>query len=585
MSSKPIHLKMKGVPASPGIAIGKVYILKGDLVKVEQRDVEKSQIQSEIDSFETALELTKADLMNLQSKAKSKIGKEGEKLFDVYKLLLEDVAVIDETISRIKSERKNADYVYYSVMVKFQETLEAAKDEYFNGRVADIRDVKRRVIRHIQGKRHSFLSRIAEKSIIVARELTPLDTVQLDRSKVLAFATDVGGKTSHAAIMAQSLQIPSVVGLKNISTAVQNGDMLIINGKMGEVIINPTKNELKFYHHVQSRYSSLRTRLESVKDLPARTTDGKDIELSANIEFPDDVQSVKKFGARGIGLFRTEFLFLAKSELPTEEDQYKEYFSVAKQVYPNNVIIRTLDIGGDKKPQCIDIPEEDNPFLGLRAIRYCLENPDVFKSQLRAILRASSLGNIKILFPMISCIDEILHAKALIEEVKNELRKQGKPFDESIDYGVMIEVPSAAVIADLIAREVDFLSIGTNDLIQYMLAVDRGNEHISHLYSNYSLAILRMIHSIIDAGHKQGVWVGMCGEMAADPNMTMLLVGMGMDELSVTPSILPEIKTIIRSISLKETQQLAEKVLRQSSSKEAEKFITKVTQKRFSEFI
>ncbi|MBN1154018.1 phosphoenolpyruvate--protein phosphotransferase [candidate division KSB1 bacterium] len=585
MSPKRLHLRMKGVAASPGIAIGQVYILTGNIVKVEQRDIDALQVQAEVEKFKTALELTKNDLTRIQSKAKSKMGKEGDKLFDVYRLLLEDVSIIDETIERIKNEKKNADYIYYSVMIKFQEMLEAATDEYFVGRVADIRDVKQRVIRHIQGEKHSFMLQIDDKAVIVARELTPLDTVQLDRSKVLAFATDVGGKTSHAAIMAQSLQIPSVVGLKNISTMVQTGDTVIVNGKAGEVIINPTDDELTYYHQAQAKIKSLREKLETVVKLPCRTVDGKDIELAANIEFPGDMEAVKRYGARGIGLFRTEYQYLAKAELPTEEEQYKEYYSIAEQMHPDTVIIRTLDIGGDKKPKFIDIPEEDNPFLGLRAIRYCLDNPAVFKSQLRAILRASVLGNIKILLPMISCMDEVMRAKAIINEVKRDLRNEGISFDESIGYGAMIEVPSAAIIADLIAKEVEFLSIGTNDLIQYTLAVDRGNEHISYLYNNYALAVLRLIQKVINAGHEQGVWVGMCGEMAADPKMTMLLVGMGLDELSVTPSILPEIKTIIRSISLKETRHIAEKVFKQTSSRDAEKFITKVTQKRFSDFI
>jgi len=579
-----VHL-LKGVPASPGIAIGIAFVLTGDVVKVEQRDISDSQITDEINRFKSAIETTRIELKTIQTKAKAKIGKDGEKLFDVYKMLLEDSFIIDETIERIRQEKKNADFIYYSVMRKFQESLESADDEYFTGRVTDIRDVKRRVIRSIQGNKYSFLNRITERSIIVARELTPIETVQLDKNKVLAFATDLGGKTSHAAIMAQSLQIPSVVGLKTISSAVQTGDMVIVNGKKGEVIINPSEKQLHEYREIQKKYISLNTKLARIKELPCRTVDGKDIELSANLEFPDEIESVVTFGARGIGLYRTEYLYLKKDVLPTEDEEFEEYYYVASRIKPQPVIIRTLDIGGDKQPRCIQIPEEENPFLGFRAIRLCLERKDIFRTQLRAILRASVLGNVKILLPMISCISEVMEAKEVIADVKKELKKQKIAFDESIQIGVMIEVPSAAVIADLIAKEVDFLSIGTNDLIQYTLAVDRGNEHISHLYRSLPLSVLRLIQDIVKAGHQQGVWVGMCGEMAGTPLATLILLGLGLDELSVTPTVLPKIKTIIRSVTFAEAERIAEKVLQLGSSIEVENYMFKIMQKRFSDFI
>lgn len=576
---------LQGIPASPGIVIGKAYVLAGDVVKVEQIDIDESQVQDEINKFKAAIEITKNELMKIQNRAKLKIGKEGEKLFDVYKMLLEDSFVIDETIDLIARDRKNADFIYHSVMRKFQKSLESTKDEYFSGRVADIRAVKRRVIRNIQGKKYTFLKSVSEKSVIIARELTPIDTVQLNKRNVLAFVTDLGGKTSHAAIMAQSLQIPSVVGLKTISSLVQSGDRMIVDGKNGHVIINPSKSTLEKYLKLQEKYDDLTRKLDRIKELPCRTLDGKDIELSANLEFPDEINSVLTYGAKGIGLYRTEYLYLMKDELPSEDEEFEEYYQVATRISPHPVIIRTLDIGGDKKPRCIQIPEEENPFLGLRAIRLCLERRDIFKTQLRAILRASVVGNVKILFPMISCLDEILETKKILAEVQQELKKKNIPFDESIDIGAMIEVPSAAMIADLIAKEVNFLSIGTNDLIQYALAVDRGNEQISHLYKKLPIAVLRFIKYVVNAGHKKGVWVGMCGEMAGSPLATLILVGLGLDELSVTPVMVPEIKTIIRSVTFKEAQEIAEKALKQSSSGNVENFIYKIMQKRFKDFI
>jgi len=575
----------KGVPASSGIVIGKAFVLAGDVVKVEQRELTAEQVPHEIDKFKKAIEATKNDLKKIQVKASVKIGKDGEKLFDVYQMLLEDAVIIDETINRITSEKKNADYIYYTVMLRFQSLLESTADEYFTGRVADIRDVKRRVIRKIQGKKYSYVERITEKSIIVSRELTPLETALFNKRLVLAFATDLGGKTSHAAIMAQSLQIPAVVGLKNLSSSINTGDRIIVDGKNGEIIANPSDETLDKYQKRQLKYINISRQFEKIRDLPCRTLDGRDVELSANLEFPDEIENIITFGAKGIGLFRTEYLYLTKEVLPTEEEEFAEYYKVASRIKPNSVIIRTLDIGGDKQPRCIQIPEEQNPFLGFRAIRLCLERQDIFRTQLRAILRASVLGNVKILLPMISCIDEIYQAKKIIADVQEELIKENIPFDEAIDIGVMIEVPSAAIIADLIAKEVDFLSIGTNDLIQYTLAVDRGNEHISYLYKKLPLSVLRIIKSVVDAGHKQGVWVGMCGEMAGDPVATLVLLGLGLDELSVTPAILPEIKTIIRTVTFKEAERFAQKVLQLPNSKSVENFVTKMMQKRFSEFI
>lgn len=573
--------KITGLAASPGIVIGKAFILTGDVVKVEERNISPAEVTIEIKKFTRAIELTRKELSDIQAKARQRIGKDGEKIFDVHQMLLDDKLINEETITHIQGECKNADFSYYKVMQKFQNSLEKANNEFFLGRVADIRDVKRRLIRNIQGKEPHYLNSIANPAVIVARDLEPSDTVLLDRQKVLGFATERGGRTSHVAIMARSLEIPSVVGLQGITNMVQTGDTIILDGNEGIVVINPIPSEMNQYVRVRDQYHEITKELSKIRDLPCRTLDGKDVELSANLEFPDEINSIITYGARGIGLFRTEKLYLTKSELPTEAEQFEEYYRVAEKVSPYQVIIRTLDLGGDKKSRCVQIPEEDNPFLGWRAIRLCLEKIDIFKTQLRAILRASVMGNVKIMLPMISCLEEIYQAKAILEQVKEELKFKKTPFDENIEIGVMIEIPSAAVLADIIAEEVDFLSIGTNDLIQYTLAVDRGNVRVANLYKRLPPAVLRIINSVVDAGHKKGVWVGMCGEMAADPLATLILLGMDLDELSVSPSMLPEVKKIIRSVTFEDAQRIAEKAIQMKTSEQVETYIRNVMTTRY----
>jgi phosphotransferase system enzyme I (PtsI) len=579
-NSKPM-VKLKGIAASPGIVIGKAFALTGDVVKVEERKISPDEVSNEIKKFKQAIELTRKELADIQIQAKQKIGKDGEKIFDVHQMLLNDEVINEETIGKIQHECKNADFVYYQVMQNFQASLEGVDNEYFMGRVADIRDVKRRLIRNIQGKEPQYLNGLTNPAIIVARDLTPSDTVLLDRQKVLAFATDHGGKTSHAAIMARSLEIPSVVGLKEITGRVATGDSLIIDGSEGIVIINPGSAELNNYIKLREQYHEITKELSKIRDLPCRTSDGKDIELSANLEFPDEISSIITYGARGIGLFRTENLYLTKKELPTEQEQFDEYYKVAEKVSPYPVIIRTLDIGGDKKSPSLEFPEENNPFLGWRAIRLCLEKEALFKTQLRAILRASVMGNVKIMFPMISCLEEIYRAKEMFEQVKEELRSKKIPYDENIEIGVMIEIPSAAIMADIIAEEVDFLSIGTNDLIQYTLAVDRGNVKVANLYKRLPPSVLRIVKSVVTAGHSKGVWVGMCGEMAADPLATLILLGLDLDELSVSPSMLPEVKRIIRIATFEDAEKIAEKALQMKTSEQIETYIRNVMSTRY----
>jgi len=576
---------LKGIPASRGIAISKVFLLSAEAVKIEPRHINKCDIDKEIEKFEDAIQKAKNELRSLQTKVAHKIGRESAKIFDVHQLLLEDSLIIDETISGIRKEKKSADYAFYDVMQKYQNTLDESSMEYFQSRISDLKDVKRRVIRHMQGNRTDHLSKLEGSAIIVARDLTPSDTVMLDKRKVLGFATDIGGRTSHAAIMARSLEVPAVVGLRRLSKLVQEGDRIIVDGNEGKVLVQPDEKTLNRYRKVQEKYYQVERKLAEIRDLPCITLDGKEIELSANLEFPDEVDSVVSHGAEGVGLYRTDYIYLAQNELPTEEEQLKEYSKIVTKISPAPVIIRTLNLGGDKQPQSILIPPEENPFLGWRAIRICLERQDIFRDQLRAILRTSAERNVKILFPMISSLEELQECKTALEQVKSELENEHKPFNENIDIGVMIEVPSAALLADKLAAEVDFLSIGTNDLVQYILAVDRGNERVAYLYKHLHPAVLRMIKHIIISGHQEGVWVGMCGEMASDPLATVILLGLDLDEFSVSPMAVPEIKKIIRSIDYQEAVRITNKVLEFEKASDVERFMTKVMRQKFKDLV
>jgi phosphotransferase system enzyme I (PtsI) len=576
---------LTGVAASPGIAIGKAFVLTGEQVKVDLREISDAEVPAEVEKLMAAIERAKEDLRVDRSTAANKVGREKARIFDAHQMLLEDEMLINEAREIIHSKHLSADSAFYEVVQKYQDHFGNKVAETFRDRVADLRDVKRRVVRHIQGVRRDFLNQLEGSAIIVARDLTPSDTITLDRHKILGFATDLGGKTSHASLVARSYEVPAVVGLREIFKMVKSGDRLVLDGSAGVAIINPSASTLKKYRKRQIKQHEISKKLDTLRDLPARTLDGKDIELAANIEFSDEIDSVVAHGARGIGLFRTEYLYMKDSMLPTEDEQFEVYRAIAQRMRPYPVIIRTMDLGGDKSPQCINIPPEDNPFLGWRAIRISLEMQEVFLAQLRAALRAGAFGNVKLMLPMISGMGELNEALGLIDRAKEQLRKKNQDYAESTEVGVMIEVPSAAVLADVIAERVDFMSIGTNDLVQYILAVDRGNERIAHLYQNLHPAVLRLLREVISAAHQKGIWVGMCGEMAADPLATLLLIGMEIDELSVSPIAVPEIKRIIRAVDFPEAASITEKVMEMTSAAEIEHYMMRYLRRKFKDMV
>ncbi|MFQ5636585.1 MAG: phosphoenolpyruvate--protein phosphotransferase [bacterium] len=576
---------LEGISVSPGIAISKVFLLQGEFIKIHPRTVEDSEKSAEVEKFNKAIKQAKREIKALQNKVARRIGEDSAKIFDVHQLLLEDSLINEDTLHGIRDENKSAELAFYDTMQKYQNALLKTSGEYFQGKILDLIDVTRRVIRHLQGDRRDYLSKLEGSGVIVATDLTPSDTVMLDRRKVMGFATEQGGRYSHVAIMSRSMEVPAVAGLEHISSLVSEGDRIIVDGNEGKIIIRPEEKLLNRYREQRNKYYEVESKLVALRNLPSVTLDGKEIELSANLEFSDEVESAKTHGAQGIGLYRSDYIYLANSELPTEEQQYGEYSKIVKRFLDDPVIIRTMDLGGDKQPESITVPHEENPFLGWRAIRISLEKQEIFNVQLRAILRASALGNVKILFPMISGLDEVLECKNALEKAKSELAKEKILYNAEIEIGVMIEVPSAAILADKIAREVDFLSIGTNDLVQYILAVDRGNERIAYLYKHLHPAVLRSIRDIISSGHEEGVWVGMCGEMASDPLATLILLGFELDEFSVSPLFLPEIKKIIRSVEHREAVRIAKKVLEFEKASEVERFMTKVMRQKFKDLV
>ena len=559
----------KGIPVSSGICRGRILVLDKKEASIPKYSISDTDLPKQVQRLQQALLETRREIVDVQRQVNEGVGAENASIFDAHLLVLEDPILIDEVTKLIESKKINVEWAFHQFSEKYVATLSKIDDEYLRERVSDIRDVTQRIMNNLLGRSDGgALLRLHEPCIIIAEDLVPSQTAVLDKKMVLGFATDCGSKTSHTAIMARSLQIPAIVGLQDASSQLKSGDYALLDGYTGHVIINPTEQTLFEYGQLARRQVTLQEKLRDLLQQPAVTLDGARVVLSANIEQPGDAESVKACGAEGVGLFRTEYLFINRDVLPTEEEQYVAYRQVAAALKPHPVIIRTLDLGGDKFLSHLQVPNEMNPFLGWRAIRFCLQETAIFRAQLRAILRASVEGNVKMMYPMISCVAEIEQANALVEQYKQELRDEGIPFDEKLEIGAMIEIPSAAIAADTLARKVKFFSIGTNDLIQYSLAIDRLNERIAHLYEPTHPAVLRLIKMAVDAAHKHGIWCGVCGEMAGDPELIPLLLGLGVDELSAAPGIVPQVKFLLRRLKMDEAKALAEQALQIESGVE-----------------
>ncbi|MBD3296166.1 MAG: phosphoenolpyruvate--protein phosphotransferase [Candidatus Omnitrophica bacterium] len=569
------QLQIKGIPAAPGIAIGKAHVYGTEDIIPPRRVVSEKDLPLEIDRFKKALKQTRKDVLAIERKISREMGVEHGSIFRAHLLVLEDSVLVQEVISRLRKKKVNVEVVFAEVLDKYVSVLSEASDEYLRDRVSDIADVGKRILRNLTGAEERSMEYLQEKAIVISYDLSPSDTAMMHRGRVMGFATDIGGRTSHTAIMAKSLEIPAVVGLETATDIIHNDDQVILDGTRGILIINPNKRFLEKYRKDKRKYENLERELVELKSLPSETKDGRRVKVAGNIELPEDVASVISHGAEGIGLYRTEYFYMNRRDLPNEEEQFNAYKSVAQRIKPREVTIRTLDLGGDKFLSQLDVPREMNPFLGWRAIRFCLARPDILKAQLRAVLRASAYGSLNLMYPMISGIQEFRQANALLEEVKRELKKEQKPFDENIKVGAMIEVPSAAITSDVIAREADFFSIGTNDLIQYALAVDRVNEKIAYLYEPTHPAVLTLIKQVIENGHKEGIPVALCGEMAGDISLTMILLGMELDEFSTSPIAVPEIKKIIRSITFEQAREIAEKALTFNTGREVQEYARK----------
>ncbi|HZR20796.1 MAG TPA: phosphoenolpyruvate--protein phosphotransferase [Verrucomicrobiae bacterium] len=549
----------RGIPVSAGVCRGRLLVIDRNRPSIGKRDLSETELQEEINRLERSLVQTRHQILEVQRRVSEGMGAAEGSIFDAHLLVLEDRTLLDEVIRMIQSQRVNAEFAFHAVAERYATSLAAIEDDYLRERATDMRDVTSRVLNNLLGLDDGVdLRHLKEPCIIISHDLTPSNTAQLDKRNVLGFGTDVGSRTSHTAIMARSLRIPAVVGLKDASTRLESGQYALLDGFNGVIVVNPTDQTLFEYGQLIKKQVTLEEKLRDLQLKPAVTLDGHKVFLSANIESPKDSEAVKLAGAEGVGLFRTEYLFINRDVPPNEEQQYQAYREAAQALKPLPVVIRTLDLGGDKFLAHLPLPRELNPFLGWRAIRFCLQEQDIFREQLRAILRASAEGNVKMMYPMISGLDELNQANALVERYKNELRAENIPFDERMEIGAMIETPSAVVVADSLAKRLSFFSIGTNDLIQYSLAVDRMNEKIAHLYEPTHPAIVRLLKATVDAAHRHKIWVSVCGEMASDPVFAPLLLGLGVDELSAAPPLVAPVKFLIRRLKLAEANQLAE---------------------------
>ncbi|MEB6569721.1 phosphoenolpyruvate--protein phosphotransferase [Staphylococcus auricularis] len=562
---------MKGIAASDGVAIAKAYLLVEPDLSFDKEQI--TDVESELEKFRNAIETTKVELTKIRNNAEQNLGADKAAIFDAHLLILDDPEIINPVEDKIKNDKVNAPTALTEVTDQFVSIFESMDNEYMKERAADIRDVSKRVLAHILGVELPNPSMIDESVVIIGNDLTPSDTAQLNKAYVQGFVTNIGGRTSHSAIMSRSMEIAAVVGTKTITEEVKQGDMIIVDGLTGEIIINPTDDEVIAYQNKRERFFEDKKELQKLREEDSVTADGTQVELAANIGTPDDLDGVIENGAEGIGLYRTEFLYMGRDELPSEEEQFEAYKKVLETMDGKRVVVRTLDIGGDKELPYMNLPKEMNPFLGYRAIRLCLDQPDIFRPQLRALLRASTYGKLNIMFPMVATIQEFRDAKALLEEEKANLEQEGVEVSDDIELGIMVEIPSTAALADVFAKEVDFFSIGTNDLIQYTMAADRMSERVSYLYQPYNPAILRLVKQVIEASHKEGKWTGMCGEMAGDEVAIPLLLGLGLDEFSMSATSILKARRQIANLSKNEMNELSNRAIDCATSDEVQTLV------------
>ena len=562
---------INGIAASDGVAIAKAYLLVEPDLSFDSEKV--SDVDAEIAKFNNAIQTSKVELTKIRNNAEQNLGADKAAIFDAHLLVLDDPELIQPIEEKIKNEQVNAPTALSDVTGQFITIFESMDNEYMKERAADIRDVSKRVLAHILGVELPNPSMIDESVVIIGNDLTPSDTAQLNKEFVQGFVTNIGGRTSHSAIMSRSLEIAAVVGTKSITQEVKQGDMIIVDGLTGEVIIDPTEDEVIAYQNKRERFFEDKQELQKLRDEETTTIDGRHAELAANIGTPNDLKGVIENGAEGIGLYRTEFLYMGRDEMPTEDEQFEAYKKVLETMEDKRVVVRTLDIGGDKELPYLNLPEEMNPFLGYRAIRLCLDQPDIFRPQLRALLRASAFGKLNIMFPMVATIQEFRDAKALLLEEKDNLTNEGIEVSDDIELGIMVEIPSTAALADVFAKEVDFFSIGTNDLIQYTMAADRMSERVSYLYQPYNPSILRLVKQVIEASHKEGKWTGMCGEMAGDEIAIPLLLGLGLDEFSMSATSILKARRQIKGLSQNEMEELAQRAIDCATSEEVQDLV------------
>lgn len=585
VSAKSNNLILNGIGASPGIAIGIARITDRSRVAVAEQEIDPADKPAEMDRFRQAVDRVREELQSLKAQLEEEKGPEHLYVLDTHLMILDDAMLAEQTLAHIESDCINAEWALKKTLVRYREFFDGIEDEYLRERASDVEIVGERILRQMAGLYQEPIHGFDGKVIVIAHDLSPADVLQIDKGRVIGFVTDLGGKTSHSAILARAIEIPAVVGLETATVSIKSGDSLIIDGAMGTVVINPDDGTFREYLQRKQYYEYCERELAKLKELPAVTLDGHRILLKGNVEFVEEVPSLVGHGGEGVGLYRTEMLFLNRPALPDEEEQFAAYVAMVKAVAPAPVSIRSLDVGGDKFVPDLNLDDELNPAMGLRAIRLSLRNVETFRPQIRAILRASSYGQVRIFFPMISGVAEIREVKRIIRAVMQELREEGIPFDENIRLGVMIEVPSAVLTADQLAEEVDFFSIGTNDLIQYTLAIDRTNEHLSHLYEPLHPAILRSLKLVVDAAHAAGIDACICGEMAGEPVYLPILLGLGFDELSMSPPSIPRVKQILRRCSLVEARKLVDNALQLRTAEQVDALLRGEISARFSDSI